>query len=531
MPNPGDVQVYVGPEWSAMPIPLGPTDFGSIIYRPGGVTAKDVVATWPEVQAFITKADGKCFVYVDDSIVSPAPVPGTSGITECFGRVELRPFVIDPVNFTILQVESGATLDNLYAATDIELRCNPSDPTIPSLAWTIAPNGGFLLLQQYAILSNAPTATATAINVPAGGKGDLVLLNIGSIVLNNPDHSLFNVPLGATLVIQAFNSSLIDSNFASGVGAVELDYDAVTAAAFQQPGTPPTFDGFTGSYAPTNLDDLIIKQTFTTATINNDVFQLGPRQGIRPVTFRGCGGGGGGGGGSGANATDAGSGGAAGGASMYQEITVDVDFSHRVDMIIDGGGASGGAGSGVIPGANGGDGGPSYVLDFVTQQVLCAFQGASGGAGGQTSGGGPFAISQGGSNISGVQFADGTGFVASGGSGGPQGNPGIVGVSNTTSIGATIAAPAFSPVWLPGAAGTSGDLNQGGGGGGGGQGPFGNGGDGGSCIAGVTTAGGSPVLGSGGGAGGGGGGGLVPPAPPNAAGTAGGTGGSGQITS
>lgn len=49
------------------------------------------------------------------------------------------------------------------------------------------------------------------------------------------------------------------------------------------------------------------------------------------------------------------------------------------------------------------------------------------------------------------------------------------------SIGATITTTSPSPVWLPGAGGTSGDATQGGGGGGGGQGAYGNGGAGGNC--------------------------------------------------
>src|SRR5271163_83806 len=123
-PNPGDVPIFVGPEWTTGPVPASPQTLGAIIYQPGGVSAGDTVATWAEVQTFIAATHGKCVVYVDDSITSPAPVPGTSGITECFGRVTVQPYKVDSIIFTVLEVEDGATLSNLYEVIDLELRLN-----------------------------------------------------------------------------------------------------------------------------------------------------------------------------------------------------------------------------------------------------------------------------------------------------------------------------------------------------------------------------------------------------------------------
>lgn len=495
----------------------------SIIYKPGGVPSGLIVTTWTEVQEFIAFREGTVFLYVDDSIVSPALVPAASGITDCENRVELRPWSNDPLTQVVLQIQAGATLVNLYSVRGrLELQCNPATGA-PSLDWTNA-NGGSLLLTGNAILSNVATAGESAVNI-ADAKTVALLLETASILIGNPDHPIFSIADGGSLVVQAFDGSFIENGYATGNGSVSLFYDMSTASKFFVPGTPPVVT--IGSlYLTKNLDDVLTTQTFTTSTINNNVFQSGPLTGVRPVTFKGCGGGGGGGGGSGGTATNPGSGGAAGGASAYQEITVDVDFSHQINVVVDGGGTSGsGGGGGGSAGLDGGDGGPTYVIDATTNVVLCAFLGASGGTGGQTSGGGPFAISQGGSNISGQQFAEGTGFVGSGGSGGSSGTSGGPGVANAVSIGASMGPPLSSPVWLPGAGGTSGDASQGGGGGGGGQGSLGAGGDGGNCVGGATTNGGTPLPGSGGGAGGGAGG------PLNGNGSSGGTGGSGQITS
>jgi hypothetical protein len=525
MPNPGDVPIYVGPEWTTGPVPLGSDNFGSIIYQPGGVSAGDTVATWPEVQSFITKAHGKAIVYVDDSITTPAPVPGTVGTTECFGRVELRPFSSDPESQTVLQIQAGATLLDLYAVRGrLELQCVPS-ASPASLDWTININGGSLLLTGNAILSNTPETGGSIANI-ADGKVVALLLETASIIVGNGDHPPFNIADGGLLVVQAFDGSTIENGYANGNGAVTLLYDMSTASNFFVPGTPPqvTIDSL---YSTKNLDDILVEQLFTTSTINNNIFQNAPLTGVRPVTFRGVGGGGGGGGGSGGNATDPGAGGAGGGAPEYQEITVDVDFSHSINVVVDAGGPGGAGGTGGTggAGANGSDGGPTYVLDITTNIVLCAFIGASAGTGGQTSGGGPVAISQGGSNISGAQFASGTGFVGAGGGGSQSGAGGSPGVTNSNSIGALMGPPDFSPVWVPGAGGTSGDATQGGGGGGGGQGAFGSGGAGGNCVGGVVTNGSASAPQSSAGGGGGAGG------PLNGDGSSGGNGGSGQIIS
>jgi hypothetical protein len=527
-PNPGDVPIYVGPEWE--PGPSAPKSMGSVIYKPGVASAGDSVATWPEVQVVIAASHGKCVVYVDDSVVSPAPIPGATGVTECFGRVELRPFKIDSVNFSVLEIQDGATLDNLYQVTDLELRMNCQSAT-PSLTWTGTPTGGFLMLWQFGYLSQATTATQPGIVVPAGTQM-LITVDNGSIIagqdFTNPVVPPIAVPATATFAITSYNNSDVFPNFASGSGTIELTYDDSSASFFTPPGVAPLIPAFTGTYDA--FQDWVspIEQTFTATTAN--IFQSGPKTGVRPVTFRGCGGGGGGGGGSGGTASDPGSGGAAGGAAAYQEVTVDVDFSHQINVVVDVGGLGGVGGSGGGgAGANGGDGGPTYVIDAVTNVVLCAFLGASGGTGGVSTSGGILVITQGGSNISGQQYAGGTGFVGAGGIGGGPGTAGSPGVANAVSIGAPLGPPALSPVWLPGTGGTSGDATQGGGGGGGGQGPFGNGGNGGNCVGGVTTNGSAPALGSGGGGGGGAGAALSPLTP--GPGSSGGSGGSGRITS
>jgi hypothetical protein len=223
-----------------------------IIYRPGGSAGGLVVTSWVQVQKFIAARQGAAIVYVDDSMISPALVPAVTGVTECFGRVELRPFQIDSVNFSVLEIQDGATLSNLYQVTDLELRMNSQSAT-PSLTWSGTPNGGFLMLWQFGFLSQATAATRPGIVVPVGTEL-LISADFGSFVagegFNNPVVPPIAVPAGATLTITATNSSDVFPNFASGAGGVTLEYDDSSESFFFPVATPPALSApaFTGSY-------------------------------------------------------------------------------------------------------------------------------------------------------------------------------------------------------------------------------------------------------------------------------------------
>jgi hypothetical protein len=245
MPNPGDVPIYVGPEWTSGP--NVPKSYGAIIYKPGTPSAGDSVATWAEVQAFIAAANGKCIVYVDDSIVSPAPVPATTGITECFGRVTLQAFKVDSIIFSVLEIEDGATLSNLYELIDLELRLNCQSAT-KSLTWSGTPNGGFLIVWQFGYLSMATTATQPGISVAAGQTVLIQADNNG--IIYGQGFTPFTVPLvtvaaGGEFQIEANNNSEISENFAEGTGSVLLEYDDSSSAFFLTEGIPPTLPAIT----------------------------------------------------------------------------------------------------------------------------------------------------------------------------------------------------------------------------------------------------------------------------------------------
>jgi hypothetical protein len=230
-----------------------------IIYQPGGVVGGLVVTAWQQVQEFIALREGAVIVYVDDSIVSPALVPGASGITDCEGRVEIRPFLIDSTNYSTLQVEDGATLQNLYSITDVEVRCNSQSAT-PSLSFSGTPTGGVLILQQFGLLSQAATATQPGVSVPAGTRMLISLSGDSAIVkegFNDFTVPLFDVPATANLTLLLLDASFVENNYAAGAGTVNFDFDNSSAFEFFPIGTPPTLPGLTGTYTKEDASVLL----------------------------------------------------------------------------------------------------------------------------------------------------------------------------------------------------------------------------------------------------------------------------------
>ncbi|HYX21598.1 MAG TPA: hypothetical protein VFA98_12210 [Thermoanaerobaculia bacterium] len=202
---------------------------------------------------FIADVQGTGIVYVDDSLVSPALVPGATGITDCDGRVELRPFAVDSVIFTVLQIENGAQLLNLYKVSAMDLRSNCQGAT-PSLDWNLTATGGQLYLEEFAQLSNAATATNPMIVVPAG-KNVAIDAVQSSFVMNAPGVPLFNVAALTSTFGMILLDSALPASVISGPGTFDIGYDNVTAFAFTPQGTPPAQPGV-GTYVHTNIDSI-----------------------------------------------------------------------------------------------------------------------------------------------------------------------------------------------------------------------------------------------------------------------------------
>lgn len=238
-----------------------------IVFKPGATASQGIVTEWADVQAFITLNDGACVVYVDDSIVSPAVVPGASGVTECQGKTEFRDHISDSVAYTVLQIEEGATLRNVARIDAIEIRSNSTGT--PSLSFSGTPNGGFLVLKDFALLSMAATATAPMFDVASGILG-IVMYNAAFAL--NAAGPLFHVRAGAQAYVLAFDGSVIPNDYATvdATGSFALNYDDSTSWTFPTRFVPPTILG-TGTYfaSPQSRFDGVAKPTVTGAKGGN----------------------------------------------------------------------------------------------------------------------------------------------------------------------------------------------------------------------------------------------------------------------
>ena len=236
-----------------------------IIYQPGGTNSGITVTTWAQVQQFLTYRTGAVIVYVDDSITSPALVPATSGVTQCNGRVEFRSAIAETA--AVLLIQAGATLDNVWAFTNVEARCATTTAT-PAITFTESLSSlGQLILKEFGFISNDASATEPVIVLQAGQSLQLSM-NEGDLILNAPTIPLISVPATATLAMFAVDGSEIADNFASGAGDVFLDYDNSTASQFSTPGTPPALLALTGTYVATNLDNIWAQKPIDATTFN-----------------------------------------------------------------------------------------------------------------------------------------------------------------------------------------------------------------------------------------------------------------------
>jgi hypothetical protein len=483
----------------------------SIIYQPGGTASGITVTTWAAVQQFIALREGAVTVIVDDSITSPAPVPGTSGTTECFGRVTILPWRIDAVDYSVLEIEDGATLSNLYCVENMELRCGSQ--SVPSLTFSGTTTGGFLLLYD-AALTQATTSTQPGIAVPAG-HNFFILMDLVSFItgagFTDITVPLVSVGAGAFLFISCLNNSAVFANLASGGASATFDllFDNESLFETDSNGIFPTMPAFTGTYLHTvnQLLPVTVEMTFTaTATNVLAAFQSG---GLLPLTgnvnidvegFGGTGGGAGGSGGLSSGGPNLAGGGS--GAATYQKASILANLADPLTVGIGGGGVggTGSAGSSGLPGGDGGPGTPTTFVDATTNVTLAAFQASTQGSG----------TGHGGATYPGAFLPNSTDLVAGYGAGfvGGGGKGGLASVNGTPGQNNQLALLVPGGDTWPGGDGGTGSAGEGGGGGGGGAGIFAPGGFGGnSAPAGSPGGNGSGVApNSGGGAGGGAGG-------------------------
>lgn len=494
--------------------PIPPDIFASIIYRPGVPTAGAFVETWAEVKTVNTATQGRCLVYVDDSIVSPAPVPGASGITDFQGRGQIQPYRTDANNFSVLLVEDGATLKGLANVHGtIWVRFDTKSATAgldfdysPNVLGTPAP---VLFATGFATLGMTPTATQPGCIIPPG-QLLVAQFELQAGTSTDPAAALFHLADGtASIVVNCTGAQIKDAsgivlvgpNWITGAGQCTFNYDAPTIV--YSSGLPQTSAGSTNFHCNDSFERSIEFNSSATDVLASyiaagELAQVGALE----IDFEGFGGVGGGGGGEFGIVGTATAGGGGSGGAIYCKGSFTFDLSHKLDIDV---GAGGSAGAGGITPAtdatSGNDGGPSQCKDATAATVLAQMPGSAGGTGATGAIG-----ALGGAPISGLgNTSPITGLPSYGGPGGGGAAAGVSGNKGAISLFGTTSPPTSPQGWNGGAGGLS-AATHGGGGGGGGAGPRGPGAAGGNGAAGAGNAGTDATDNLGGGAGGGSGG-------------------------
>ena len=508
----------------------------SIIFRPGVPSSGLAVATWSEVQAFVTLREGNVIVFVDDGITA-AHVSGASGITDFQGRGEIRPYRPNVLAFSTLTIDDGATLKGLARISETLFLVADTRGAVPSLDWDYTPDATgtsfpAFYLEKNAALGQAPTATTPAIVVPSGQTLFMLFSEQGGVFTDAPAPLVHLADATAFLTMSAFGAelqnfaglSLVPAGWVDGAGVVQFIYDSSTIS--HSIGLPQFSAGSSFHFqTDTHTGTLVLlgnaANVFAALQAGGFLRQIGTLS----VKIEGFGGSGGGGGGQGGTVgAGAGVGGGGAGGCQYQVGSFDFDLTHQLDVTVGAGGAAGAAGAAAGgAGGDGSDGQPSLATDATSGAILASLVGSNRGGGGangvSSSHGGATYVGAFIPKSSDIGVGSGGGFLAAGGFGGNAGLGGTSGQNNLLSLN-----PPGGGIdnWSGGAAGSG--AAGGGGGGGGGAGTFADGGAGGAGGAGVGGAGGAPAANTGAGGGGGGGGGAD-----GSAGGAGGAGATGRV--
>jgi hypothetical protein len=200
--------------------------------------------TWAEVQAFIGLTNGAIDVYIDDTIVSPAVVPGVSGVTNCFARATFQGRQV-PGRVTRLLIEDGAQIKDFQSFHSVDVIC--ASQTVHSLELT---SPLFAKIEFGTIIELDASATIPA-HVVNNGELEAIFVGVDSYFsnANAPSVSVSHVESGGTLVWYAFAvNQPVGTDVISGPSGAQfiLIHDASI--------TPPVQSNFSGTYVDTSID-------------------------------------------------------------------------------------------------------------------------------------------------------------------------------------------------------------------------------------------------------------------------------------
>jgi len=253
-PVQGQVLQFSGTQWHAFTT-------NSVIWRPGGVSADNVVTTWAEVETRITATQGFLTILVDTSLISPAnaQIPATAD-TECFGRVVFQPYAFRIGNSGTIEILDGGRLRNPFTVRTVVITGDPAGTTVRPFI-LLDTDGALLIAREGGQVSLETGSTVPGISI-TGEFCELAQFEGGRFNNNtgNPALGMVDVDAAVTQVLHAIISAA--GSFLPGQPAYSANlFQTVGAATILQiydSSAPPIVQiNWTGGYFPLPMSNAI----------------------------------------------------------------------------------------------------------------------------------------------------------------------------------------------------------------------------------------------------------------------------------
>jgi hypothetical protein len=259
----------------------------TVVWRPGGVSAGNVFATWPEVVAQVAKMNGEITIAVDATIVPVPVIPAGAwdlrppGVTGPVFLVNGTPGNVDPF---ITIANAPVTINGLTGIRDLQIDNNSTSNVISSTASQL----NFYLEGTASIYNSVSTAGAAFLS----GSFRLYMRDFSFISTLDVGTNAIQVPAVNQLILILESSATLDRNQLSvAPGSFAIVNVSGSAVPFSDPpyqpqasapATVPQGMRFSGSTAidPVTGKTPVIGTTFITTATRIECTQRAPGPGV-----------------------------------------------------------------------------------------------------------------------------------------------------------------------------------------------------------------------------------------------------------
>jgi len=222
-----------------------PSASSPIVFRPGGVSTQNVVATWPEVMTALGKTQGDRILQFDDSVVSPVVIPFPASGSYPMAGVVWASF---PGRSAQISIPEGVLFTELRTLTDgVRVTFTGITPPVSDFGTPGSPS-------DLVRIDRAATLTCTGLGpfFRLFASGSFAIGESSGILTGS--HPTIDVPTSSTATILADGAfAALEPSTVSGVAGATLILDVVDSAAGDSNGSlSESQPGFSGSILARN---------------------------------------------------------------------------------------------------------------------------------------------------------------------------------------------------------------------------------------------------------------------------------------